>query len=516
MKLLIVDDEINIREGLKEGIDWAELGFDEVLTCANGVDAISVCISQKPEIIIADIRMPGIDGIEMTRRVREMYAPVRVIILSGYSEFSYAHEAIRLGVYDYQLKPVNIDDLIRCVQGAQNDLLKEIEQLNTISDYALDRKRSELRHAVISAEGDIEPLLRDIIAEPLPEKYTLGLIRADDSQTEHTKEFIYIESYISANILADTGCILFSDASQICFILYPSVASSAAEILRIMKVLNGNLHAQFDLTVSIALVPAQRGEKLSSEYAACAELFGHRLYMGAAQLLTPELCHAGSRSPYFFQDDQGLKTFVSAMDYAGASRLIQNTFAAMLEQKVSAVQNVREICMHLKSLLFSTLKEQGIDVTALTSENQSLVERVPACCVLEDYYEWVDGLYYVVLEGLSQSNARSYGVIVRRAMDFIRTHYTENLTLDGVADYVGKSRNYFGYLFHKETGATFTEYLNGIRVEKAKELLRDGTQLTYEVAESVGFNDYKYFSVVFRKYAGMTPTEYKNRHPGGK
>ena len=265
IRLLIADDEINIRMGLKMGVDWAACGVTEVLTARDGEEALRICTEQHIELVLADVRMPGMTGLDFSKQLN--YSPLRIIIMSGYAEFSYAQEALRLGATDYLLKPVNIEHLSRLVSR----LVSEIEAQEVSED----------------------------------------------------------------------------------------VLGSAA----------------------------------SSGLKRHQELFGQH-------------------------QDLNIR---------------KNSFSPML----------------------------------------------------------------------------------LRALDYINLHYGERISVEDVARYVDKSNNYFSSHFKKSMGISFVDYLNMIRVEHAKRMLRQTACMTYEIAERVGYNDYKYFSTVFRRIAGVSPSEYrKGIQPG--
>ena len=153
MKLLIVDDEMPIRKGLEHGIDWAAIGIDQVFSAENGLVALDLCHKHKPELVITDIRMPGINGLELSQQILRLYSPVRIIILSGYSEFSYAQEALKIGVADYLLKPIDEEQLRTKVNLCRQEILRETTEAQLHDDYV--RFHQQKKRKVLLKEGRV-------------------------------------------------------------------------------------------------------------------------------------------------------------------------------------------------------------------------------------------------------------------------------------------------------------------------------------------------------------------------
>ena len=167
MKLLIADDEIQVRKGLAEAIDWSQCGINTVLTAANGVEALDICKIQRPEVVLTDIRMPGCDGLQLAKEIINLYALVRVIILSGYSEFKYAQQAVKIGVKDFLLKPIDIDELIQVVSECVHSVCEQRD--NAIFHMRMAENASPFR----GLSREVE-LVVDHITQHYAENISLG------------------------------------------------------------------------------------------------------------------------------------------------------------------------------------------------------------------------------------------------------------------------------------------------------------------------------------------------------
>ena len=165
---------------------------------------------------------------------------------------------------------------------------------------------------------------------------------------------------------------------------------------------------------------------------------------------------------------------------------------------------------YIKNILFKEVIDSGVPLERLLGENKELVNIIPDYQTIDAYIEWIDSLYFLVLAGTNKGGKETRKHAIREAVYYIHQNYHQNISVEKVALHVDKSNNYFSYLFKKEMGMSFVEYLNRIRIDKAKELLNTSTYKTYEISELVGFSDYKYFSSVFKKVEGVSPTQYKN------
>ena len=191
---------------------------------------------------------------------------------------------------------------------------------------------------------------------------------------------------------------------------------------------------------------------------------------------------------------------------------MKRLFERLKAERVGDADAVHALCVRLKALLYQALKDKGIDMEKLLSQNPSMFQEPRRYALLDDYHAWCDTLYYLALKGLRQLSQRGVSRSVAQAVDYIaRNLGAEQLSLETVAEVVGKSKSYFSLLFKTEMGVTFVDYLNRARMERAGQLLTTTDMLTYEIAEKVGLSDYKYFSTVFKRYTGLSPAQYRKQ-----
>lgn len=520
MKLLIVDDELQIRTGLAEEINWTELGIEQVYVAENGIEAVELCESYQPEIVITDIRMPGIDGLELSRQVMELYQPVEIIILSGYSDFNYAKQAIDFGAKAYLLKPINVKELI----GVVSDAIESIKAQEEVSEYKtqyeqMSRKEKLMRLIEQQGELDEEELLafNGLTGIKTTASVLLGMVSVDKIKSASTNQIgIYLKSIIEEVMCDQPTSMLYWHDNALLFICH---YRSAAEHVRVksnfsnrLVQMNQMLKAQFDSSVSLAVSSLSSAKYVPRLYCECQEAIKHRLYLGEACYLSADDLGLSSEVWLSPLNTNGLKRAIEVFDHRSAHEYIEALFANISEMKVTSSDFIRDICISMKKTLIETIQEKGINAEQIIKDYPMLVKDIPTFVTGTEYYEWMDHLYYVVIDKFEQLGGEKHSRVIIQAVDYISNHYSEDISLTLLSAYTGKSKNYLGHLFKKEMKVSFIDYLNDIRISEAKIRLRNTDDMIYEISESVGFSDYKYFSSIFKKYVGTSPLKYRKNN----
>lgn len=518
MILLIVDDEMHIRMGLKNGIQWHTHDIDTVLVAENGIEALDLCHRYHPELVITDIRMPGMDGLVLSQNIVNLYRPVKILILTGYSEFEYVKTALKVGVVDYLLKPVNIQELEDIITLSVQDIYKSLENQRTVA------KLDSLTHAisletVFESENPNSDLICNIIMDHLNiTNKQLFIIGAYSIDSVYTTDMYQLSLYIEKEILS-ADCIvkqykLYHKNGTI-YTLIPVFSENDWE--RKSKLLNNSilitnrlLKNQFQNSLSFCASSINCISQVLSLWQEVNYALSCRLYLGKKIILTKSPVHtADSHINLNLIDSSYITEKIRIFDYESIHIYLKERFNTYKKIQLSNTEIVRTTCTTLKQLLITTLLSKGIDVTAILELNKDLLNKIPEYNTLDEYEQWINDLYFLILSGLHNTGDKKHSRIIRQAVDYIYQNYNQNISLEKVADHVNKSKNYFSYLFKKEVGVSYIDYLNQVRIEKAKTLLLSTDKLTYEIAEHVGYSDYKYFSSMFKKYAGTSPSQFR-------
>lgn len=507
--LLIVDDEAPIRKGISQFINWEAINCTIEDTACDGLEAIEKLKELPVDIIITDIRMPEADGLYLARYVSAQYPDIKVIILTGYADFTYAQTAIQYNVSDFLLKPISKEQVIAAVQNAQKKIIaarqqRHMEQSNLTflkdqllqeltghsqDEDLLDRLRSygvSLDHFQVAAfqilpPGGEIPTLRELVAAQPWEgccrynNLVLGIYRAEKN---------------SPGIQPDSS--LFHDASM---------------LMRRCRDIQEIARSMYGMELSVGISGAHKSGR---EYAEAVSEAIHALTRNfySADSIACYSKDLPSQSGTALTAEEALalnelETAIISRDFHIATAVVRSAFIRM-KSRFAKSADVKNMCTMIYYVGFRALVKKG-----KADESNAMIQRIGAST---DIFE-LESIIIEFLEYLENVLVKeeSYSKIVKQAMAYIDSHLTLSLSLDQIAGEIPINPSYLSRTFKKETGQALTEYINQARVEKAKELLSDGSSLSYEAAEQAGFHDPAYFSSIFKKYTGMSPKEYKNR-----
>ncbi len=415
MKVFLVDDEIVVREGIRESFPWEETPYTLVGEAPDGEMALPMIRDTNPDIVITDIRMPFMDGIELCRTLRGQMPWIGIIVLSGYDEFEYARKCIQLGVREYLLKPIN--------SGELRDVLDKVGAQLTEERRALDHAASLRARMETGGKFLKGKLIGSLFSDEAPEKDANDAISQLDAMGCKVNAPFYavIDAAFSSLNEGQTAADALADSSY--GVVYASASRTGTRLL------------------------------VLGETAEDAE---ERAYAFANSLVR-ELERAGC-----------------AQIRAGIGEIVDRP-----EKIINSFKTAR----HIRHLL---------------------VERTDEKAVILGTREM----------GESSEDA-SVSPVVNDAKLYMSGHFTEpGLMLQDVARAVGMSNSRFSTVFAQQSGQTFTEYLIYLRLNKAKEMLRHTDMKSSQIAYEVGYNDAHYFSYIFKKNTGMTPSEYRSQHQG--
>ncbi|MGG1634235.1 response regulator transcription factor [Paenibacillus sp. NRS-1760] len=431
-KLMIVDDEYEIRQGLRS-IDYSALQIEVSEDCENGLFALKSLINEPVDIVVTDIRMPLMDGLELVEKVAALYPHTKIIILSGYDDFEYAKSCMKHGALDYLLKPLDFDEYEKILAKAVRLISQEKEQ--QAKTLTLERK------AKLSANHLRKKFLRDIL------------------QSEMTEEAIELESASAEVMLEDNGdyavCLLrFSE--------YPNkprgvgdkdwnlIVFTLDNLLQDLWDEKGLGYHYVDQEGQCSLIVTEPGAVLA-------------LREGAGELADQldRLLH-------------GLRRFRG---------LFKSHLSYTIGKVVSKPEHIR-LSYQGAGLLFQT-KDDHISLETKTSMQEEAIPR--------KYVEQVNGKR-----------------LIQEAKLFIEENFDRTITLDDVAKHVHLNASYLSFLFKELTGQKYIDYLTVYRIEKAKTLLKLTNHKVHEVGEMVGYENPRYFTLVFKKYTQQSPIEYRN------
>ncbi|GEM_PF-1479835 len=535
---------MQIRRGIEIGIPWKDYGITGVLTAEDSPGAIRILEREKIQILITDIRMPGMTGLELAEFAKKINPEIHVVILSGYSEFEYAKKAINIGVAEYLLKPIKISELTALIQSIMEKIEVRVQDEEKQRKVKIEQSLEAYFDVDYPGSGDYERLLEEYTGHKADHKI---LCMVFDFDSRNASPFIrdksitncdahLSESNFQTRSKADSACVnyvseellsksgpkednyLLCWGKKLVWFTFMDICRSRDQVImqmgKILRRINSELHkagGTGNVGISAGVSGITSLGKLRLGAMEGAALLDHRLYLGGGVLIDRVDASIKNEPMFSMNQTAHLRLCIAGFRYEEAEKDIKKQFDDMKDLKIASYDIVKGTCMNLVQLLFQTLKSSGMDVESVLEKNKRSILGIPDLLTLDQYQEWVLSFYYLILTGVSGNQGEHHNRMVITALSYISMHYSEEITVDSISTYVNKSKNYFSYLFKKEMGISFTEYLNKYRVEEAKKRMETTADLNAEIARKVGFRDEKYFSAVFRKLEGCSATEYRKK-----
>jgi two-component system response regulator YesN len=527
-QLMIVDDDIIIRRGLSQAIPWEEYGIGIAGVAGDGQTALQMMENKVPDIVIADIRMPRVDGLEFAKLVRAKYPEVKVILLTAYKDFEYAKTALQLQVCDYLLKPVDNQALLEVVNRAvlakaeQHKINRKLEESTPLLLQQFLLGLIEERYSPSEIRTKLELLELETLEPPL----VVVVIKVDDyyQTNERVVKKEVLKSAVSGIVIeltqAAKGLEIDSGQDEL-VVLYPAGAHPAEQLLteanQWAETIRQTVLQRLKTTVTIGI---GKIAKSLSEIG--------RSYADACSVL--EIRHILGKNQVFFGPDLPMTSENVTVDvYPIARKLLQQLKLGLLEEALTLVNRVEQqiraerclaldhlqmIGMELAVLLFAEVKEWP-EIGAKISQKYDSYQFNFAIKQAQTVTEVFDRLREVIREICTAVNTLRKSLqhnLITQAIGYITANYNKtDLSLHDVAAQIHLSPTYLSNTFKKEQGINFSDFILELRMKKAMELLRGSDFKVYEVAELVGYNNVHYFSACFKKYTnGISPTDFKN------
>ena len=505
MRMMIVDDDIQIRRGISYGIQWEKFGIEQTDSFSNAIDALHAFRTAPYDIVITDIRMPEMNGIELLEKLKAADPDTAVILLSGYEEFEYAKAGIRYGAEEYILKPIHVETLIDTVSGISQKIKKHksenISQKETARNQTM---RQLLAEQTISA---------DIVAEFLEKQcglsktgpYLICAFQSDQGDPcfweEQIKQIVVNRS--SEYLAGYKYCAFEINGAELMLLIH--IADSKLFIinlqLRIRNMLiKINQMIREGISISAGMYAPVSVSQIIRQYAAAKDMLCRRFFLGKGCCLTNEdvMLQDG---PDIQKLNQLKKEFVRSFAHMGERDI---------DVFVNAVQKILFACTErqVKDYVYLCLVEIANIDPYVHEERpfQNEISKQENFETLMDYFRNTLRILYCDLVGYS-----GYSKLVCDVIHMIKNRYPEKITVDLIAEELQISTAQMGKIFKKETGTSVKKYLNVFRIEKAKQLLLDTNLRVYEIAEMVGIPDYLYFTQVFKSVTSVSPTDIRNR-----
>lgn len=531
-KLCIIDDIKSVVEMISRKPAWQEHGIEVAGTALDGEEGLRIIRETRPDIVLTDIRMPRMDGLKMTRAILEDLPDCKIIILSAYSEFAYAQEAIRLGALDFVKKPFSLDEIVNVVLKAK-ELCRE-ERQETARLAVMESKIREslpilrqeyltflLHHQTTEADARSRWAYLDI---PLAQHDFFVFVAEIDHFAEKLQgqpvQEVELLRFSLHNILEETisawtrGVIIREATDRYVCIMNGSAPDTAALITEACCT---NVSQFSRNTLSIGVGPGVSAiHELVTAYRQALSALGYHFYTGGNGVY-----HYGnienkplSLHSYSAAAEQELLFALRSGNSGKSLQVLDQLFSELLDSELlPEPRYVESVGYELSSKICRVLLEQFPyeQVEPLERGIEAMKNRVHPS--LQDIRSLLSGLCREACALVEEARSLESTRIIHQAIAYIRSHLDTGLSLEQVAKQINLSPGYFSNLFKKVQGGSFQQYVMHEKMEKAKTMLIGGLQVQ-EIAQDLGYEHRRYFSEVFKKYTGMTPSEFKLHYLG--
>lgn len=536
MNVLIVDDEYEIREGLRRRVSWHEYGFETVRAACDGDEALQLAQEHKPDLIITDIKMSRMSGLEMLSELQKMEPHGwKAVLISGFDDFSLVKQAMHLGAIDYILKPINMDEMERIIRKA-TDLIKQerLEQQNKANityqvQFAVPKLREELLKEMV--ENDYDPYRESRISHRLKSlnldwlkesTLLLMIVEGDDLKALANRQVLLDEKElvlfgignVVSQTLAEELCVpaaLFRDSSDRWVAV---ISCTDQEILEncksVAEICLQRINQFIKVKASIALSPIPKDLKhLHALYLECGESLEQKVIYGGNRLFTESV--EGMDTEYEKMSIREPDAVLDLVRYGSETDIVESMkgFEDMVQSwELLSLKDIQQQIFQWLMGIYRAAAAAGWPNRSWERDPIGLWERLEQYDTLQSLHHHIEESLLVLADNF-RVMATSSSQIVQEAEKLIRTRYNENLSLQYVASMVHVTPIWLSKLYKKEKGKTFLEDLTSVRMARAKEMLGDMKYKIYQVSYEVGYKDPVHFSKLFKKQVGVTPKEFR-------
>lgn len=541
LKIFLAEDEVVVRETIKRMIPWEELGFELVGEAADGEMALPLLIRQQPDLLITDIKMPFMDGLTLARLAKKEIPGLKVVILSGYDDFNYAKQAIGIGVEDYLLKPITKNALIERLSEIRSRYEHEKTQKEYYEKFQREMQAYEKNssrdffEALVGGSMDMmevykraEKLGLDIVAEAY--NVLIFTMNCDEDFSGQRDEYSSWEAEsleLLENFFAGHSSAMLFRSNIFSYGVFlkgqretieENTRACVDEIRKILSRQDGR--REWFLAVGQSV---DRLSQIQKSYHTASRAFSQRYLYDENILYYDEMEtmeHPGGQAEtednaYLQKVDVNalnpaiLQKFLSNGLQEETENFVKDYFYAIGQEPMESLVFRNYVILNVRFSVISFIKGLGCDTNEMESADTEEV-LAESGKNMESAIAYAKKMISQAIEIRDQNSGNKNRSILKTAVDFIDSHYMdEEISLNTVANVANVSSNHFSALFSQNMGQTFIEYLTTLRMNKAKELLRCTGMRSSEIAGEIGYKDAHYFSYLFKKTQGMTPSDYR-------
>ncbi len=529
-KIMIIDDEDDVRSAIASAIEWEREGYVLAGEAKNGREALECLPTLTPDVVITDINMPYVNGLELLRAVTAGYPQTKVIILTAYDDFEYAQSAVRSQAFDYILKPVTKQEFLLVLRNLKASMDKEAADREDISklrreyEASLPILREKFLSALLTSGMETQDLEQKALRYGLEitgKTIVIGVVTVDEDQggwegfgQEDGEELAKFAVYnIAAELMAlhQAGIAFMHDTSVVLIGMAACGADAVEDFMRVFDEIRFCIckYMAFTVTVGVGL-PVLNIRGMHAAYAGAVEAGNYKILAGGDKVL-----YIGDIEPVARRDvrfngelEQKLSALIKTGNVADVDRVVDALFASTL---ACGVHEYDVYVIEMALCIFKAADSAGVDTGCVFGGIEKIFKKILDMPNMGGACHEIKHICKKIISELSVMRENTSKRLIRDAVSYVSEHYMDrDVSIEALCRHLHLSQSYFCALFKKETGETFNNYLISHRIEAAKKFIRASNMKINEIAMRVGYEDPNYFSYSFKKVCGISPREYQN------
>lgn len=535
-RIMLVDDEEEVRKAMIRKMDWERLGFTVAGDAENGEDALEKLEQLEPDVVMTDIRMPYMDGLTLIARIREKYPFIKILIFSGYDDFEYAKQAIKLNVTEYILKPVNGQELAEILSRIRVSLDEEIEQRRNISTLqesylgSLPILRELFLNDLVRRTTDVSgvvPRLREYGIDILDAcKWLVAVVHVEQMECSENRVLslhqelipISVRKLMEDHLKAYCRFAVFNSMDGLTLIAAVDRDNSKAGLINLLNDICKESRRMLEVTITVGLgYSCDTLQEISRSYQTAVDALGYRAIVGGGRTVYINDVEPVGRGKLQLEPEEEAE-LTAAIKFGPKERLesvIRGLAVRMDDAKVHASQ-YQIYMLSIVNCMTRLMQQYDLNVGEMFGSEERYADIMEGICRKEEFADRLIPIACHMNEVLNRERDNTTKRVIREAKEYIREHYSDpELSVEMLCGHLHMSPAYFSTVFKKETGQTYVNYLTEVRMERAVELLNETDDKTYMIAQKVGYQEQNYFSYVFKKRYGVSPTRYRGAKGNG-
>jgi len=534
-KLILVDDEEEVRNGIIEKIKWEQYGFKLVGEAENGREAIEMSEKFTPDVVITDIKMPFMDGLQLSEELKKRFSTIKIIILTGFDKFDYARKAINLNIFEYVLKPVSSKELIEVLLRVKAEIDEEMlkkEDMEILKRYYIKSlpilKEKFLTYLITNKlnKEEIEDKCKNYNINLNGNRFIVAVTNIDyklrnkdlkmdnSSETDLIKfavlniieEIVYRNDKGTVFIYNELVVLISSFWEEDREVIFNKIQLTLEEIRQSIE-----KYLKFTITIGLGTI-INDVSYISDSYQNAIFALDYKFIMGKNRIIWIEDIEPRSKEKIIFDEimEHDLRSCIKVGTEEDIVKTIDSIFCKLVGVKVP-FKHFQIYLLEILTTIIKTAESINVDLTYVFGENYNLFVELYGFNDLSQVKNWFEYISIKIMNYIIKDRKDSCTLLIEKTKSFANKYYSDSsISINSICSYLYISPTYFSFIFKRETKMTFINYLTKIRLEASKDLIKNTKMKSFEIAYKVGYSEPNYFSYCFKKHFGISPSEYRN------